>query len=165
MAYRLAIIAAGCLIAMAAPAHASRSCLDKSEAGRTWPARQLVKDDDGCWTYRRDVKPPVVEQTAAPPRVTDPPPPDMRTWANAMAAMPVPVSVPVVTPWVDRWPNVQTIELGKPLPVAETKTSLLSARTVILAITILVLCVALIEVAFGGMIEQRRLNRRDGYFT
>jgi hypothetical protein len=49
--------------------------------------------------------------------------------------------------------------------VAETKTSLLSARTVILAITILVLCVALIEVAFGGMIEQRRLNRRDGYFT
>jgi hypothetical protein len=163
MAHRLAIIAGGCLIAMAAPTHASRSCLDKAEAGRTWPARQLVKDDDGCWTYRRDVKPTVVEQTVAPPRVADPPPPDMRAWANAMAAMPV--SVPVVTPWVDRWPNVQTIELSKPRPAVETKTSLFSVRTVILAITILVLCVALIEVAFGGMIEQRRLSRRDGYFT
>jgi hypothetical protein len=84
-----------------------------------------------------------------------------------MAAMPVPVSVPVpvVTPWVDRWPNVQTIELSKPRPAVETHTSLFSVRTVILAITILVLCVALIEVAFGGMIEQRRLGRRDGYFT
>jgi hypothetical protein len=170
MAYRLAIIAAGCLIATVAPTHASRSCLDKAEAGRTWPARQLVKDEDGCWTYRRDVKPPSVEQAAAtprlsepPPRVTDPPPPDMREWANAMAAMPVPV--PVATAWVDRWPNVQTIELRKPRPAVATKTPLLSVRTVILAITILVLCVALIEVAFGGLIEQRRLNRRDGYFT
>jgi len=50
---RLAIIVAACLIS-AAPTLASRSCLDKNEAGRTWPARQLVKDEDGCWTYRRD---------------------------------------------------------------------------------------------------------------
>ena len=160
MIIRLAIIVAACLIS-AAPTQASRSCLDKSEAGRTWPARQLIKDEDGCWTYRRDAKSPAIEQTAAQPRPADPAPSDMRQWANAMAAMPV-----QVTPWVDRWPNVHTIELKKPPPpVVETKTPLLSVRTVILTITILVLCVALIEVAFGGLIEQRKLNRRDGYFT
>jgi hypothetical protein len=159
MIIRLAIIVAACLIS-AAPTQASRSCLDKSEAVRTWPARQLVKDEDGCWTYRRDSKSPPVEQTAAPARPADPPPPDMRQWANAMAAMPAPV-----TPWVDRWPNVHTVDLKKPGPIVETKAPLLSARTVILTVTILVLCVALVEVAFGGLIEQRKLNRRDGYFT
>jgi hypothetical protein len=160
MIIRLAIIVMACLIVAAVPAHASRSCLDKSEAGRTWPARQLVKDEDGCWTYRRDSKPPPVEHAVAPPRLADPPPADMREWANVMAAMPVPV-----TPWVDRWPNVHTIELTKPPPGVEAKAPLLSVRTVILTITILVLCVALVEVAFGGLIEQRKLNRRDGYFT
>jgi hypothetical protein len=162
---RLAIMVAVCQIVAAVPTQASRSCLDKSQAVRTWPARQLVKDEDGCWTYRRETKPPLIEQAAVPPRAPDPPPAaDMREWANAMAAMPVPVPV-AVTPWVDRWPNVHTIELNKPPPIAETKTPLLSVRTVILTITVLVLCVALIEVAFGGMIEQRKLNRRDGYFT
>jgi aminoglycoside 6'-N-acetyltransferase I len=32
---------------LSAPAHASRSCLDKNEAARTWPSRVLAIDDDG----------------------------------------------------------------------------------------------------------------------
>ena len=48
---------------LSAPAHASRSCLDKNEAARTWPDRVLAIDDDGCWTYfRRGLKPAPVER-------------------------------------------------------------------------------------------------------
>jgi hypothetical protein len=32
-------------------AHASRHCLDRAEAARTWPTQVLARDDDGCWTY------------------------------------------------------------------------------------------------------------------
>jgi hypothetical protein len=39
------------LLAAMSTAHASRHCLDYGEAARTWPARMLVKDGDGCWTY------------------------------------------------------------------------------------------------------------------
>jgi hypothetical protein len=47
-----------------APAHASRSCLDKNEAARTWPSRALAIDDDRCWTYfRRGFKPAPVEDS------------------------------------------------------------------------------------------------------
>lgn len=34
-------------------AHASRSCLNRGEAGRVWPTRELIRDDDGCWTFDR----------------------------------------------------------------------------------------------------------------
>jgi hypothetical protein len=49
---------------LSAPAHASRSCLDKNEAARTWPSRVLAIDDDGCWTYlRRLLKPAPVDDS------------------------------------------------------------------------------------------------------
>ena len=49
---------------LSAPAHASRSCLDKNEAARTWPGRVLAIDDDGCWTYfRRGLKPASVDDS------------------------------------------------------------------------------------------------------
>lgn len=43
------------LLLTAAPAaYASRRCLGHAEAARTWPARALAKDGDGCWTYDRN---------------------------------------------------------------------------------------------------------------
>jgi hypothetical protein len=49
---------------LSAPAHTSRSCLDKNEAARTWPGRALAIDDDGCWTYfRRGLKPAPVDNS------------------------------------------------------------------------------------------------------
>ena len=47
------------LLACMPPAQASRHCLDQAEAARTWPARALTRDGDGCWTYDRN--PPAVE--------------------------------------------------------------------------------------------------------
>ena len=45
------------LLAFTPAAQASRHCLDQAEAARTWPARALTQDGDGCWTYDRHPPP------------------------------------------------------------------------------------------------------------
>jgi hypothetical protein len=52
------------LLAYTSPSHASRHCLDQAEAARTWPARALTRDGDGCWTYDRN---PLPAKAPAPP--------------------------------------------------------------------------------------------------
>jgi hypothetical protein len=52
------------LLAFTSPAYASRHCLDQAEAARTWPARALTRDGDGCWTYDRHPRP---AKAPAPP--------------------------------------------------------------------------------------------------
>jgi hypothetical protein len=85
------------------------------------------------------------------------------SWLDAMAAIPLPALQEPEADWIDRWPDMKPAE-PRPLVVA-AETQILSARNVIIAITMIVLCVAIGEVAFGGLIEQRRLDKRDGYFT
>jgi hypothetical protein len=55
------------LLAATSTAYASRHCLDYAEAARTWPARMLVKDGDGCWTY--DHRPPRLEVPVSTPEI------------------------------------------------------------------------------------------------
>jgi hypothetical protein len=61
-------------IADATPARASRHCLDRAEASRTWPTRLLEKDGDGCWTYdhhpRRAGVSVALQETPAPVQMT-----------------------------------------------------------------------------------------------
>jgi hypothetical protein len=45
------------LLVFTPSAEASRHCLDQAEAARTWPARALTQDGDGCWTYDRHPRP------------------------------------------------------------------------------------------------------------
>jgi hypothetical protein len=58
------------LLAATSTAYASRHCLDYAEAARAWPARMLVKDGDGCWTY--DHHPPRVEVPVSMPETVLP---------------------------------------------------------------------------------------------
>jgi hypothetical protein len=88
--FRAAVVLAIAAV-LSAPAHASRSCLDKNEAARTWPGRVLAIDDDACWTYfRRGLKPAPVDDSVNDRAANAQPtiPPDMREWSNSMAAMP-----------------------------------------------------------------------------
>ena len=147
-----------------APAHASRSCLDKNEAARTWPSRALAIDDDGCWTYfRRGLKPALVNESVndraanAQPTV----PPDVRKWSNTMAELPEIDPKVQATRWVDRWPDVIVVPL-KPVSVEPPQPL---TRTILVVIAIVALSVSLILVVFGGMINQRKPKTRDGYFT
>jgi hypothetical protein len=175
------MIRAAVLLAIAAllsaPAHASRSCLDKNEAARTWPGRVLAIDDDGCWTYfRRGLKPAPADDSindrAANAQPTAPAddsmndraanaqptvPPDMREWSNTMAAMAEIYPAVQAPPWIDRWP-ARIVVPPKPVLVEPSQPLM---REVLLVIAI----VALVAVAFGGMIERRKRQTRDGYFA
>jgi hypothetical protein len=64
-----ALAAAFAILSMAttSTACASRHCLDYAEAARTWPARMLAKDGDGCWTY--DHHPPRLEMPVSTPEM------------------------------------------------------------------------------------------------
>jgi hypothetical protein len=150
---------------LSAPAHASRSCLDKNEAARTWPGRVLAIDDDGCWTYfRRGLHPAPVDDSAsdrtanAQPTV---PAPDLREWSNTMAAMADINPAVQATPWIDRWPDM-IVGPAKPVLVEPPQPLI---RKVLLAIAIVALCVPLVAVPLGGMIEQRKRKTPDGYLT
>ena len=57
------------LLAVTPAVHASRHCLNQAEAARTWPARALIQDRDGCWTYDRHPAP-----IEAPALIPDEPP-------------------------------------------------------------------------------------------
>ena len=147
-----------------APAHTSRSCLDKNEAARTWPSRALAIDDDGCWTYfRRGLKPALVNESVndRAPNAQPTVPPDAREWSNTMAAMPAIDPAVQATRWVDRWPDM-TARRPKPLFVEPPQPLM---RTILLVTTIVGLSVSLVTVAFGGMIVRRKRETRDGYFT
>jgi hypothetical protein len=150
---------------LSAPTHASRSCLDKNEAGRTWPGRVLAIDDDGCWTYfRRGLNPAPVDDGVndraanAQPTVA---PPDLREWSSTMAAMADTNPAVQATPWIDRWPDM-IVAPAKPVLVEPPQPLM---RNVLLVIAIVALCVPLFALPFGGMIEQRKRKTRDGYLT
>ena len=148
---------------LSAPAHASRACLDKNEAARTWSGRALAIDDDGCWTYfRRGFKPAPVEDSvndrAAAARPTIPP--DARQWPNTMAEMPEIEPKVQATRWVDRWPDVIVV----PLKPASVEPPQPLTRTILVVLAIIALSVSLIVVVFGGVIDQRKPTPRDGYF-
>lgn len=148
---------------LSAPVHASRSCLDRDEAARTWQGRVLAIDDDGCWTYfRRGLKPLPVDDSVNDRAANTQPtaPPDMREWSNTMAAMAEISPAVQATSWIDRWPDMLVVP---PKPVfVEPPHPLL--RKVLMIIAIVTLCGALVAVAFGGIIQHKR-ETRDGYFT
>jgi hypothetical protein len=50
-------LALAVLLVFTPAAQASWHCLDHAEAARTWPARALTQDGDGCWTYDRHPPP------------------------------------------------------------------------------------------------------------
>jgi hypothetical protein len=63
--------------------------------------------------------------------------------------------------WVDRWPDVIVVP---PKPVfVEPPQPLM--RTILVVAAIVALSVSLVTVVFGGMIERRKPETRDGYFT
>jgi hypothetical protein len=149
---------------LSAPAHASSSCLDKNEAARTWPGRVLAIDDDGCWTYfRRGLKPAPVDDSVndRPAKGQPTVPPNVRKWANTMAAISEIDPTAQTALWVDRWPDVIVVP---PKPVfVEPPQPLM--RTILVVAAIVALSVSLVTVVFGGMIERRKPETRDGYFT
>lgn len=118
---------------MGGPAHGARGCLDRTEAVRTWPTKQLAIDDDGCFTYmRRGVKPVPV-----PPTPVLIPAPSHEEPEIIMGL-----------DMLERWPTI--IHHEPKARVVEAKP-LLTPRAVVTVIVVVALTCAVFEVAFGGM--------------
>jgi hypothetical protein len=127
---RVSAAAALALLLLTPAAHASRRCLDASEAARTWPSRALAKDDDGCWTYDHH-----------PPR------PDM----------PVAIHEPVLaareTRLMDRWVDAAPMEIelrqreAGIMSQAEPSDALTGASQFALFVALVLATVAVAEIA------------------
>lgn len=127
------------LLAGTSTAYASRHCLDRAEALRTWPAQALVKDGDGCWTYDHH-----------PSRAKVPVP---------VPETPVPVQEVSL---VDHWGDADTLrfEPGEPEPMRVLEPSrpdvLESAKQFALFVSLVLAVASVVDVASGGAIKAPR---------
>lgn len=120
----------GCLISC--NADAARGCLDREQAARTWPTKQLGVDDDNCFTYLRNGVKPAPDVPAILI--------DGRSSASVEAA--------VAFDMLDRWPVV--IEIDNRRPDFLKPEALMTPRNLATVILSVVLFCAVFEVAFGG---------------
>lgn len=127
------------LLAGTSTARASRHCLDRAEASRTWPTQTLVKDGDGCWTY--DHHP-----------------------SRAKVPLPVPETPqPVQVSLTDSWGDTDTLRLGlgelEPMRVLEPPpppSALESAKQFALFVSLVLAVASVVDVASGGAIKPPR---------
>jgi hypothetical protein len=126
-------------------AYASRHCLDRGEAARTWPTRVLTKDADGCWTYERH-RPRMEIPVAAPETaVSDAAPTLMDRWADTDLFQ-------IELRQLEPNDASQTEPLFQPQP-------LVNARQFALFVSLVLAAVAVVEVAtsrHGSSAQTRR---------
>jgi hypothetical protein len=160
-----------------AVAHASKDCMTKGEARKTFRTSYLYWHGKGrCWdaaprhqkvgAVRRhrvetphkakpeqEVKVEVVDSRRVPtPAERTLTPDDLRKWGNSMAAMP---AAPIMT-ILDRWPDEELPQrLTKPAVVEEP--SLMNTRTIIMVIIVFM---ALLGVLIEMMVHRRSLSER-----
>jgi hypothetical protein len=127
------------MLTCASTAYASRHCLDRAEASRTWPGQTLVKDGDGCWTYDRHP-------------------------SRAKVPVPVPETSPPVreVSLADRWGDADTLrlELGEFEPMRvllpSSPDAWESAKQFALFISLVLAVASVVDVASGGAIGPPR---------
>ena len=170
------------LLLSPAVAHASKDCMTKAEARNVYRTSYLYWHGKGrCWDAsprashrlkkvaaaranrveashktktrlkpeaKLDVVDPSPVPTGAHGTLT---PDDLRKWANSMAAMP---SEPIVT-ILDRWPD-EELPQHRTKPAAVEKPSLMSTRTIIMVIIMLM---ALSAVLIGVTVHRRSSHR------
>jgi hypothetical protein len=152
---------------------ASQSCMSKTEARQHFGSTYLYwHGADHCWdatsTQRHSVQHRVQhrEPEPTPTAVIPMPSPDLRRSANAMVADESGTDLITATPWVERWIDITQVAPPKPAIVIERRAKpMVTPRDVVAAITIVILLIALVEVMFGGMINERMRKRRHRGFA
>ena len=127
------------LLASTSTTYASRQCLDRTEAARTWPTRMIAKDGDGCWTY--DHHPPRAEVPIWVPETIMP--------SRERSSM-------------ERWPDTNLLEVElrelEPDPAPE-ETPLVAMRQLGLFVALVLATVSVLEVATGRPGSDARRRR------
>jgi hypothetical protein len=171
---RIIVIAVVVLLSPAL-AYASKDCMTKVEARKTFRTSYLYWHGQGrCWdaasrhtrvgAVRRhrvdashkakpepNVKVEVVDRVP-PPAERTLTPDDLRKWGNSMAAMP---AAPAVT-ILDRWPD-EELPQRPTKPAAVEEPSLMNTRTIIMVI---IMFMALLAVLIEVTVRRRSLSER-----
>jgi len=163
--FRTAVIAFALL---STAAQASPSCMSKSEARQAFATSHIYwHGEDRCW----DATPPhrhrAQRREAPPVRAAVPlPPSDMRRFAHAMLTEPEPVQPPPQdTAWLDRWTAITRVAAKPTVPIVVEREPkpMVEPRDVMAMLLTVFLTICLVEVVFGGMINDRRRKRYHGF--
>ena len=162
---RVAVIVA--LLVVSTPSDASKSCMSRTEARQHFGSVHIYwHGKDHCWdatSTRRHHQIHKVQKKIDQPK-----------WQKAMSEMLLDEG-PVQTPWVDRWVDIQPpqapivarqvdIVQVAPPPIIEPEP-MVTPRGVVMVIITIILTIAVVEVLFSGMINERMHKRRHRGFA
>jgi hypothetical protein len=100
------------------------------------------------------------------PKAPPMPSPDLRRSANAMAVDETATDLITATPWVERWNDITQVVPPKPIVVFERKPEpIVTPRGVVMVVFTIVLTLVIVEMLFGGMINERMRKRRHREFA
>ena len=155
------------------PSEASQSCMSKTEARQSFHSSYIYWHGvDHCWDATPIHRPGIPQRVHHPdseptqPALIPMPSPDLRRSANAMVADESGTDLITATPWVERWIDVTHIAPLQTDIVAESKPQpMVTPRGVVMVIITIILTLAIVEVLFGGMINERMRKRRHRGFA
>jgi hypothetical protein len=154
------------------PSEASKSCMSKTEARQQFGSYIYWHGPEHCWDatptrphgVRHRVHQPEPEPTAS--AVIPMPSPDLRRSANAMATDEPEIDPIAARPWVERWVDISHDALPRPIVAIERKSEpMVTPRGVVIVIITIILTLAIVEVLFGRMINERMRKRRHRGFA
>jgi hypothetical protein len=155
------------------PLEASKSCMSKTEARQHFGSVHLYWHGvDHCWDATPIHRPGIPQRVHHPeseptqPALIPMPSPDLRRSANAMVADERETDLITATPWVERWVDIAQDALPKQIVGTVRKSEpMVTPRGVVIVIINIILTLAIVEVLFGGLINERMRKRRHRGFA
>jgi hypothetical protein len=93
------------------------------------------------------------------------PSPDLRRSANAMAVDEPETDLITATPWVERWTDITQVASPQFVVAIPKPEPMVTPRGAVMVIITIILTIAIVEVLFGGMINERMRKRRHRGFA
>jgi hypothetical protein len=153
------------------PSEASKSCMSKTEARQQFGSYIYWHGPEHCWdatpTRPHGVRHRVHHQEPepTPPAVVPMPSPDWRRSANAMATDEAEIDLITATPWVERWTDITQVVPSQFVVAIPKPEPMVTPRGVVMVFITIILTLAIVEILFGGMINERMRKRRHRGFA
>jgi len=154
------------------PSEASQSCMSKTEARQSFHSSHIYWHGvDHCWDatpIRRrggQHRARHHEPDPTPPAVMLMPSPDLRRSANATAVDEPETGLITATPWVERWTDITQVASPQFVVAIPKPEPMTTPRGVVMVIITIILTIAIVEVLFHGMINERMRKRRHRGFA
>jgi hypothetical protein len=150
---------------------ASKSCMSKTEARQQFGSYIYWHGPEHCWdatpTRSYGVRHRVHRQEPepTPPAVVPMPSPDRRRSANAMATDEAEIDLITATPWVERWTDITQVVPPQFVVAIPKPEPMVTPRGVVMVFITIILTLAIVEILFGGMINERMRKRRHRGFA